>query len=123
MVGSRYAMYMGAALLVVGAVFVFVRGTRQVVPADADAPDTTPAAIEPAHLIEMRPALSHSVTEFHPRTGGPHMTTFLVGLDDSTQSIGALETAARLGAPIDAELAARLRPPHAGDRRRESPRP
>ena len=62
MVGSRYAMYMGAALLVVGAVFVFVRGTRQVVPAGADAPDSEPAAIEPAHLIEMRPALSHSVT-------------------------------------------------------------
>jgi nucleotide-binding universal stress UspA family protein len=33
------------------------------------------------------------------------MTTFLVGLDDSTESIGALETAARLGTPIDAELA------------------
>jgi nucleotide-binding universal stress UspA family protein len=33
------------------------------------------------------------------------MTTFLVGLDDSIDSIGALETAVRLGAPIDAELA------------------
>ena len=33
------------------------------------------------------------------------MTTFLVGLDDSIDSIGALETAARLGAPLDAELA------------------
>jgi EmrB/QacA subfamily drug resistance transporter len=44
MVGSRYAMYMGAALLVVGAVFVFVRGQRQVESIveddlDIDAPD------------------------------------------------------------------------------------
>ena len=32
------------------------------------------------------------------------MTTFLVGLDDSVESIGALATAARLGTPIEAEL-------------------
>jgi len=32
------------------------------------------------------------------------MTTFLVGLDGSAESIGALATAARLGAPIAADL-------------------
>jgi len=32
------------------------------------------------------------------------MTTFLVGLDDSIESRGALDTAVRLGAPIEAEL-------------------
>lgn len=32
------------------------------------------------------------------------MTTFLVGLDGSIESIGALATAVRLGAPIGAEL-------------------
>jgi nucleotide-binding universal stress UspA family protein len=32
------------------------------------------------------------------------MTTFLVGLDDSLESLAALATAARLGAPIEAEL-------------------
>jgi nucleotide-binding universal stress UspA family protein len=51
MVGSRYAMYMGAVLLVVGAVFVFVRGQRQVVPAEADALYDEPAAIEPIDLM------------------------------------------------------------------------
>ena len=33
------------------------------------------------------------------------MTTFLVGLDDSAESVGALATAVHLGAPIEAELA------------------
>ena len=32
------------------------------------------------------------------------MTTYLVGLDGSVESIGALATAARLGTPIEAEL-------------------
>jgi nucleotide-binding universal stress UspA family protein len=32
------------------------------------------------------------------------MTTFLVGLDDSDESMGALATAVRLGTPIEAEL-------------------
>ena len=32
------------------------------------------------------------------------MTTFLVGLDDSPESLAALATAARLGSPIEAEL-------------------
>jgi nucleotide-binding universal stress UspA family protein len=32
------------------------------------------------------------------------MTTFLVGLDDSVESTGALATAVRLGTPIEAEL-------------------
>ena len=32
------------------------------------------------------------------------MTTFLVGLDGSTESMDALATAARLGTPIEAEL-------------------
>ena len=32
------------------------------------------------------------------------MTTFLVGLDDAPESLAALATAARLGAPIEAEL-------------------
>jgi EmrB/QacA subfamily drug resistance transporter len=36
MTGSRYAMYIGAALLVVGAVFVFARGQHQVMPADEE---------------------------------------------------------------------------------------
>ena len=39
MVGSRYAMYIGAVLLVVGAVFVFVRGQHQVLPAEAETLD------------------------------------------------------------------------------------
>jgi hypothetical protein len=39
MVGSRYAMYMGAALLIVGAVFVFVRGQSQVEAVEEDALD------------------------------------------------------------------------------------
>jgi len=32
------------------------------------------------------------------------MTTFLIGLDGSIESIGALATAVRLGAPIEADL-------------------
>ena len=51
MVGSRYAMYMGAALLLVGAVFVFVRGQRQVESIveddlDIDSPDDTEFEVE-----------------------------------------------------------------------------
>jgi len=58
MVGSRYAMYIGAALLVVGAVFVFVRGEHQVVPAEAEAlVDDDLTAIDGEQLA-IRPVLS-----------------------------------------------------------------
>ena len=60
MVGSRYAMFMGAALLVAGAVYVFVRGQRQVVPAEAETLDGESIEFDASRLIEMRPALSLS---------------------------------------------------------------
>ena len=60
MVGSRYAMYMGAVLLVVGAGFVFVRGQHQVMPAEADALEGEPVAIDGEQPVEARPALSHA---------------------------------------------------------------
>jgi EmrB/QacA subfamily drug resistance transporter len=70
MVGSRYAMYIGAALLVVGAVFVFVRSQPEVMPADAEAPDNELAAIglyvEPVRFA--RPA-SGGAPISAPRTG------------------------------------------------------
>jgi EmrB/QacA subfamily drug resistance transporter len=55
-VGSRYAMYMGAALLVVGAVFVFVRGQAQVTAAEEDELDDEPADFgEPFLDVELAP--------------------------------------------------------------------
>jgi EmrB/QacA subfamily drug resistance transporter len=57
MVGSRYAMWIGAVLLVVGAVFVAVRGQRQVVPDDAELPEDEPAAIG-EQIIEFHPVLT-----------------------------------------------------------------
>jgi hypothetical protein len=48
MVGSRYAMYMGAVLLVVGAVFVFLRGQSQVVMEEEDTLDEELATIDGA---------------------------------------------------------------------------
>lgn len=39
-------MYMGAALLVVGAIFVFVRGQHQVMPAEEDAIDRGLGGVE-----------------------------------------------------------------------------
>jgi EmrB/QacA subfamily drug resistance transporter len=36
MIGSRSAMYIGAVLLIIGAVFVFVRGEHQVLPAESE---------------------------------------------------------------------------------------
>jgi predicted MFS family arabinose efflux permease len=65
MAGSRYAMYIGAALLVVGAVYVFARGQHQVVPADEEA-DTLAdelaalAALDADQLAELRPAFALS---------------------------------------------------------------
>ena len=58
MVGSRYAMYIGALLLVVGAVYVFVRGQHQVVPADADEINNEPDTFDGDPIVDMRPALS-----------------------------------------------------------------
>ena len=52
MVGSRYAMYIGAALLVVGAVFVFVRGQSQL---EAEAEDIID---EPTEIDAVEPAFA-----------------------------------------------------------------
>lgn len=56
MVGSRYAMYIGAVLLAVGAVYVFLRGERQVVPADSDSLDEEFLALE-GEGLGLEPAL------------------------------------------------------------------
>ena len=45
-------MYLGAALLIVGAVFVFVRGQAQVIPTDVDPFDEM--LIDGDHLVEMQ---------------------------------------------------------------------
>jgi EmrB/QacA subfamily drug resistance transporter len=58
MVGSRYAMSIGAVLLVVGAVFVFVRGQQQVLPAEAEILDDELGAIDGGQLVEFSPALA-----------------------------------------------------------------
>jgi hypothetical protein len=55
MVGSRYAMYMGAALLLVGAVFVFVRGQRQVESIVEDDLDMEPSD-DADYDVELAPA-------------------------------------------------------------------
>jgi hypothetical protein len=55
MVGSRYAMYMGAALLLVGAVFVFVRGQRQVESIAEDDLDVEPSEDDDEY-VELAPA-------------------------------------------------------------------
>ncbi|MCU1468616.1 MAG: multidrug transporter [Actinomycetia bacterium] len=60
MVGSRYAMYIGAVLLVVGAVFVFARGQHQVVPEEEDTLDDELTAMRGEQLAELRPALALS---------------------------------------------------------------
>ncbi len=52
MVGSQYAMYIGAALLVVGAVFVFVRGQSQL---EAEAEDIID---EPTEIDAVEPAFA-----------------------------------------------------------------
>ncbi|MDQ1433986.1 MAG: hypothetical protein QOF59_802 [Actinomycetota bacterium] len=62
MAGSRDAMFIGAALLLVGAVFVFVRGQHQVVPEEEDALDDELTAIGGEELAELRPALALSNT-------------------------------------------------------------
>jgi len=59
MVGSRYAMYMGAVLLVVGAVFVFVRAQAQELPSETDL-DDEPGAHDAEQLVEFHPALTFS---------------------------------------------------------------
>jgi hypothetical protein len=56
MVGSRYAMYIGAVLLAVGAVYVFLRGERQVVPADSESLDEEFLALE-GEGLGLEPAL------------------------------------------------------------------
>ena len=73
MVGSRYAMYMGAVLLV-GAVFVFVRGQHQVMPAEADALDGELTAIDDEQPVEVRPALSHAARNTTPAQEISRMT-------------------------------------------------
>jgi predicted MFS family arabinose efflux permease len=57
MVGSRYAMYMGAVLLVVGAVFVFVRAQREELPAESELDDGS-GAVDGEQLIEFHPVLT-----------------------------------------------------------------
>jgi EmrB/QacA subfamily drug resistance transporter len=66
MVGSRYAMYMGAALLVVGAAFVFVRGQHQVVPADAAILDDEPGAVDGEQIVEFHPVLTFAANTTTP---------------------------------------------------------
>ena len=56
MVGSRYAMYIGAALLVVGAVFVFVRGQRQVDRRSRKTSSTMEPFDDPFLDVELAPA-------------------------------------------------------------------
>jgi len=56
MVGSRYAMYMGAVLLVVGAVFVFVRAQRQESPVEQETSDDRLRAIDGEQLVYVRSA-------------------------------------------------------------------
>ena len=58
MVGSRYAMWIGAMLLVVGAVFVAVRGQQQVAPAEAETLEDDPAAFDREQFIEFHPVLT-----------------------------------------------------------------
>lgn len=58
MVGSGYAMYIGAVLLAVGAVFVFVRGQHQVLPVEAEMLDDESGAIDGEQLVEFQPALT-----------------------------------------------------------------
>ena len=58
MVGSRYAMWIGALLLVVGAVFVALRGQQQVAPAEAETLEDDPAAFDREQFIEFHPVLT-----------------------------------------------------------------
>jgi hypothetical protein len=58
MAGSRSAMYIGAALLVIGAVYVFLRAERQDAPADADTIDEELAALDAAERAGLVPAFS-----------------------------------------------------------------
>jgi hypothetical protein len=58
MVGSRYAMYIGAALLVIGAVYVFVRGQQQVMPADSDPLDEELMGLDRDELVEFQPVFN-----------------------------------------------------------------
>lgn len=58
MVGSRYAMWIGAALLIVGAVFVFTRGQQQFVADEDEIADDELEAITGGHLVELQPALA-----------------------------------------------------------------
>jgi hypothetical protein len=66
MVGSRYAMYMGAVLLVVGAVFVFVRAQQPEMSADTETLDDELGAIAGEQLVEFRPALAIGETSARP---------------------------------------------------------
>ena len=58
MVGSRYAMWIGAVLLVVGAVFVAVRGQQHVTPAEAATLEDEPSAINGEQVVEFHPVLT-----------------------------------------------------------------
>jgi hypothetical protein len=66
MVGSRYAMYMGAVLLVVGAVFVFVRAQQPVIEAETEMLDDELEAIDGEQLVEFRPALAFAESTARP---------------------------------------------------------
>jgi EmrB/QacA subfamily drug resistance transporter len=66
MVGSRYAMYMGAVLLLVGAVFVFVRAQQPEASADTETLDDELGAIDGEQLVEFRPALAFADTTARP---------------------------------------------------------
>jgi EmrB/QacA subfamily drug resistance transporter len=56
MIGSRYAMGIGAALLVVGAVFVFLRGQHEVLPTQADTLDEEQGLIDGEYSSSSTPA-------------------------------------------------------------------
>ena len=72
MVGSRYAMFIGAAMLAVGAVFVFVRGQNQVTTAGEEEFDGEQVGDELDEFDELRPALSLTA---HSRMIVPEVTT------------------------------------------------
>ncbi len=62
MVGSRYAMWIGAALLIVGAVFVFTRGQQQFVVDEDQIVDDELDALAGGPLVELQPALAFAHT-------------------------------------------------------------
>jgi predicted MFS family arabinose efflux permease len=62
MVGSRYAMWIGAALLVIGAVFVAMRGQQHAAPGEAETLDDEPTATNGEQVLEFHPVLTFADT-------------------------------------------------------------